>query len=216
MFTIPIIKGKFVPGNSIYSDCTRCRLSRTRKRVAIERYGGFGQLKLMLIGEAPGEMEDRTGYPFIGRSGRILNFILKYTKRDFKYLLTNSVGCRPCDVNFIDDETENDFWARAEQEVVNFKLFEQGLNPLDYEITNLNRDPTPAEQELCRFHLIEMEQKFKPNGIVYLGRLANTYKTKLPTVQLKHPSWIDRLDYKLLPVRQEALKLTRFIDTLSQ
>ncbi len=216
MFTIPIVKGKYIPGTSVYSECTRCRLARTRKRVAIERYGGSGNIRLMMIGEAPGEVEDTTGYPFVGRAGRILNFIIKYSQKEFHYLLTNAVGCRPCDVTFLDHDQEKDFWEKAEQDVINYKLYEQGYHDLDYEVTNLNRDPTKAELEHCRYHLVEMEQKYRPHGIVYLGRLATLYQTKLPSVQLKHPSWIDRLDYKLLPVRQEALKLSRFIDTISQ
>lgn len=201
-FILPIIKGQFIPGKSIYSSCERCKLSRTRKRVALERYGGSGSLKLMLIGEAPGEVEDKTGYPFSGRAGKILNFIFKFANKEFRYLLTNAIGCRPCDVAFTSDERETEFWNGDE------------LHEADYQISNLNRDPTEAELNLCRYHLTEMEQAFQPNGIVFLGRIAATYKTKKPTLQLKHPSWIDRLDYKLLPTRIEARKLSLFIENL--
>lgn len=212
-FIIPVLNGQFKPGISRYSECDRCKLSRTRKRVALERYGGSGTLKLMFIGEAPGEVEDKTGYPFTGRAGKILNFIFRFAQKDFRYLITNAIGCRPCDITFLDD-SESDCWTKAEQELQNQKMFEQGQPDLDYQISNWNRDPTEAELNLCKYHLTEMEQAFKPDGIVYLGRIASTYKTQKPTLLLKHPSWIDRLDYKLLPTRIEAKKLSQFIENL--
>jgi len=156
----------------------------------------------MMIGEAPGEVEDRTGYPFVGRAGKILNFIIQFSQKEFRYLLTNAVGCRPCDVSFVDDQNEADFYNGEE------------LHQADYQISNWNRDPTKAELEHCQFHLHEMEKAYQPDGIVFLGRIAATYKTQKPSVLLKHPSWIDRLDYKLLPTRIEAKKLSLFIESL--
>ncbi|KAG5177358.1 DNA polymerase bacteriophage-type [Tribonema minus] len=40
-------------------------------------YRGDPQAKLMVVGEAPGAMEDETGKPFVGRSGQLLDAILK-------------------------------------------------------------------------------------------------------------------------------------------
>ncbi|MEM9173143.1 MAG: uracil-DNA glycosylase family protein, partial [Pseudomonadota bacterium] len=39
--------------------------------------GGEDRAKLMIIGEAPGAEEDRTGEPFVGRAGQLLNGMLK-------------------------------------------------------------------------------------------------------------------------------------------
>lgn len=51
---------------------------------------------VMIIGEAPGEYEDETGQPFVGRSGKLLDEMLKNVglKRD-KIYITNAVNCRP-------------------------------------------------------------------------------------------------------------------------
>lgn len=51
---------------------------------------------IMLIGEAPGEQEDRDGRPFVGRAGRLLDELLAAAdlKRDALWL-TNVVKCRP-------------------------------------------------------------------------------------------------------------------------
>lgn len=40
-------------------------------------YRGNPQARLMLIGEAPGADEDKLGAPFVGRSGQLLDDILK-------------------------------------------------------------------------------------------------------------------------------------------
>jgi uracil-DNA glycosylase family 4 len=57
----------------------------------------------MIIGEGPGSEEERTGAPFCGRSGRLLEGILEelnYPRG--KAYITNAVCCRSC-VEFEDD-----------------------------------------------------------------------------------------------------------------
>ncbi len=51
---------------------------------------------IAFVGEAPGEMEDKEGRPFIGRAGRVLNKALEQEglPRE-KILITNTVKCRP-------------------------------------------------------------------------------------------------------------------------
>lgn len=60
--------------------------------------GGYGnnESKIMFIGEAPGEEEERTGKPFQGRSGRLLRTTLdKYFFNDSNIFVTNVVKFRP-------------------------------------------------------------------------------------------------------------------------
>jgi len=50
----------------------------------------------MIIGEAPGKVEDRTQTPFTGPAGRLLEDIWKAGKLDIDtWYLTNTVLCRP-------------------------------------------------------------------------------------------------------------------------
>jgi DNA polymerase len=50
----------------------------------------------MLIGEAPGEVEDETGRPFVGAAGKLLNSLLQDIGVDRSSLyITNVVKCRP-------------------------------------------------------------------------------------------------------------------------
>lgn len=75
--------------------CTRCRLSETRTQVVF----GSGDPKspIMLIGEGPGEQEDLSGVPFVGRAGQLLTQILNSVgiSRDRDVYITNTVKCRP-------------------------------------------------------------------------------------------------------------------------
>jgi len=73
--------------------CTRCDLALSRTNTV---FGvGDPHSPLMLVGEGPGENEDATGLPFVGRAGKLLDDILAAVKlsRDQVYL-TNTVKCR--------------------------------------------------------------------------------------------------------------------------
>lgn len=75
--------------------CTACRLCEQRTNVVF----GSGSLdaRLFVIGEAPGREEDRSGIPFVGRSGQLLDRLLADElglARDACYV-ANVVKCRP-------------------------------------------------------------------------------------------------------------------------
>jgi uracil-DNA glycosylase len=57
---------------------------------------GNPEARLMLIGEAPGEDEDRQGLPFVGRSGKLLDVMLGCIGLDrTKVYITNMLPWRP-------------------------------------------------------------------------------------------------------------------------
>jgi len=75
-------------------NCEKCGLSTTRTASVL----GVGSLitNLIFIGEGPGEEEDRTGIPFVGRAGQMLTRMLgaiDIPRNDI--YLTNIVRCRP-------------------------------------------------------------------------------------------------------------------------
>ena len=76
-------------------DCQRCGLATTRTHVVISR--GNPLARLMLIGEGPGQHEDETGLPFVGRAGRLLDQILASVGLDQEQdiYICNVVKCRP-------------------------------------------------------------------------------------------------------------------------
>lgn len=75
--------------------CRACALAEGRRSVV---FGvGDAGASLMLVGEAPGEEEDRRGVPFVGRSGALLDRLLAEevgVKRSECYV-ANVVKCRP-------------------------------------------------------------------------------------------------------------------------
>lgn len=76
-------------------NCQKCPLAPTRTNVVVER--GDRQAKILIIGEAPGEQEDLSGLPFVGKSGQLLDKILESvgfdTSKDI--YICNTVKCRP-------------------------------------------------------------------------------------------------------------------------
>lgn len=77
--------------------CQKCSLANTRINVVVER--GDRTALIMIIGEAPGESEDQTGLPFVGRSGQLLDKILASAQFDpaQDVYICNINKCRPPD-----------------------------------------------------------------------------------------------------------------------
>jgi len=74
--------------------CTLCPLHLNRNN-AVPGEGSYNA-EIMIIGEAPGEEEDRQGRPFVGKAGKILNEILEENNIEReKVFITNIVKCRP-------------------------------------------------------------------------------------------------------------------------
>src|SRR5215216_5659702 len=55
-------------------DCHDCPLKATRTKLVFG--AGNADAEVMFVGEAPGAEEDRTGLPFVGRAGQLLNELL--------------------------------------------------------------------------------------------------------------------------------------------
>lgn len=75
--------------------CTRCRLSKNRTRVVFS--DGPRDARLMVVGEAPGANEDRTGVPFVGAAGKYLDLLLATVglSREESVYIANVLKCRP-------------------------------------------------------------------------------------------------------------------------
>jgi len=75
-------------------ECTRCKLSTTRKSIV---FGvGDPNAPLMFVGEGPGEQEDKRGEPFVGPAGELLDKMIEamgWSRRSV--YINNIVMCRP-------------------------------------------------------------------------------------------------------------------------
>jgi uracil-DNA glycosylase family 4 len=99
------------------SRCTRCGLHKYRQK-AVPGEGPTGA-SVMLIGEAPGREEDFQGRPFVGRSGKILDEILRQAglPRDTLFI-TSVVKCRPPDNRTpMRSEQETCFRAHGQRQI---------------------------------------------------------------------------------------------------
>ncbi len=79
---------------SAIKNCKKCGLSKTR----LNTVPGSGSQKaqIMLVGEAPGREEDKTGVPFVGSAGKVLDRLLAgagLSRKDV--FITNVLKCRP-------------------------------------------------------------------------------------------------------------------------
>ena len=74
--------------------CQKCELCKTATQAVPG--DGYYDADIIFIGEAPGFYEDRDGIPFIGRAGKLLDFLLHQInlKRENIYI-TNIVKHRP-------------------------------------------------------------------------------------------------------------------------
>lgn len=75
-------------------DCSRCKLHLNRKNIVIGKWNE--KAPVMVIGEAPGQFEDESGLPFVGRAGQLLDKMLESIglNKQNTYI-ANIIKCRP-------------------------------------------------------------------------------------------------------------------------
>ena len=75
-------------------NCKKCPLGETRTNCVFGE--GNENAKIMFVGEAPGEQEDLSGRPFVGRAGKLLDqflFAVGISRKDV--YIANILKCRP-------------------------------------------------------------------------------------------------------------------------
>ncbi len=135
--------------------CTACSLHQSRRQTV---FGvGHPQAHWMIVGEAPGEEEDRRGEPFVGRSGQLLDNMLRAIgltreSRDAQdparqVFIANTLKCRPPG----------------------------------------NRNPLPEELARCEGFLIRQIELVQPKIILAMGRFAvqSLLRSTAPIGQLR-------------------------------
>jgi len=80
--------------NNLIQGCTKCGLAKSRTQTVVG--SGNHKSKIVFVGEAPGENEDLSGRPFVGRSGKRLEDAMRSIglTRDDVYIC-NVIKCRP-------------------------------------------------------------------------------------------------------------------------
>lgn len=75
-------------------ECKRCGLHANRTNIVFGEHNA--EARIVFVGEGPGADEDRTGRPFVGRAGKLLDQMIEAMglKREDVYIC-NVVKCRP-------------------------------------------------------------------------------------------------------------------------
>jgi DNA polymerase len=91
----PISKTATVAGIAeLVAGCTKCRLCEGRRHTVPGE--GPADARLVVVGEGPGQVEDETGRPFVGRAGELLTKILAAIDLPREQVfICNVVKCRP-------------------------------------------------------------------------------------------------------------------------
>ena len=105
----PILDKKEEQWQELLKDCLscdKCALRKTRNKVVFGK--GSHDAKIMFIGEAPGESEDKEGLPFVGRAGKLLDkYMTVFDLNLDNVYIANILKCRPPN-NRDPDESEQD------------------------------------------------------------------------------------------------------------
>ena len=129
-----------------WAGCTRCKLHEMRRNIVFGE--GNWHADILLVGEGPGEDEDRTGVPFVGESGKVLDTYLEAVRlsRKTDLFITNVVACRAFNVTKgPDGKTKNE-----------------------------NRIPSSDERAACWPRLEEIIYRVDPLIIVTMGKTPTT------------------------------------------
>ena len=86
--------------------CDKCGLRKTRYKMVFGK--GSHEAKIMFIGEAPGESEDKEGLPFVGKAGKLLDKYMTFIDLNVDNVyIANILKCRPPN-NRDPEESEQD------------------------------------------------------------------------------------------------------------
>ena len=162
-----------------WKDCTRCPLHCTRTQTV--HFRGVLPCEVLFIGEAPGEVEDALGQPFIGPAGKILDALINELEGRLlisptkipKWGICNVLACLPA------------------------KLEPNELTGIDQVVGF--REPSKEEVAQC---LPRLERLIKLSGatkLILLGKVAAkwtytaiVHQTGINVLEVWHPSYILR------------------------
>jgi len=176
----------------------KASLDSLRKAMgAINVVCGVGPIPadIMIIGEAPGQNEDEEDMPFVGRSGDLLNVILKNAGLNRAELyITNTVKCRPTSGKKNRPPTDD--------EISQCKgiLWEEIKEVRPVIIVTLGLIPTKT--------LITTVKKSHPMSD-YVGRLLQVDYTRAAILPIWHPSFLLRSKKVYMDTATELFKNAR-------
>jgi len=80
----------------------------------------------------------------------------------------------------------------------------------------VNRPPKQTEIEQCLPRVKEILNSITYSGVIHLGAVARDNIQVENSLHLTHPSAIYRMEYKLYDIREFALKIDQYVNSLSE
>ncbi len=129
----------------LVAKCGACKLHRSAA-CGKQPVDGKGRTKTLIIGQSPGETEDKVGRPFVGKAGKFLQEILQELGHDLRqdFWITNALVC----------------WPGKEEVKERGRTFFK------------NRTPTDLEVGYCRPNVFRAIEELQPEKIILLGNEA--------------------------------------------
>jgi DNA polymerase len=199
----PLSEGRH--GSKDGAACRRCSASKEEVRHHVVVGEGSSQADVMIIGEAPGEWEDRSGVPFIGESGDVLTSLLNNAKLLKRELTEKEAG----------DLLEGALGGNTIRKVRS-RLF----------ITNLvacrppnNRDPNLSEMLSCWPRVAAQIYAIDPLLIIAVGKVASSFllgrnvaitEMRGSIVEAKVPGLVGDYTVPVLPILHPAYLMRNF------
>ncbi|GMB10791.1 MAG: uracil-DNA glycosylase [Candidatus Improbicoccus devescovinae] len=177
-------------------NCTNCNLCHTRTHVVFGE--GNLQSKIFFIGEAPGENEDLQARPFVGKSGILLDNMLKSIglSRSKNVYIANIIKCRPPNnrnpTNFEQEECIS--WLKFQLRFINPKI-----------IVTLGRIPSKI--------IISNKIKISEDHGKFFTKIID--KRDFLIMPMLHPSAILRNIYRKVVMEKDFLLLNHKMNELN-
>ena len=154
---------------SYIGDCSLCNLSKSRRHLVFGE--GNPNADVMFVGEGPGELEDNSGRPFVGRSGELLDKIIENVlllKREDVYI-ANIVKCRPPANRAPSDEEAHKCkpFLLKQIEIVNPKIIiALGATSYSYLTGDMDGKITRVRGEIVSFGSSKLMPTFHPSYLL--------------------------------------------------
>ena len=171
--------------------CTKCGLCRTRHNTVFGE--GPVNCRCVIIGEAPGEEEDLSGRPFVGRAGQLLTDILEKggkIPRDSVYIM-NVVKCRPPNNRNpnIDEILQCNEHLEAQLALLHPDIIVTMGNVATQSVTGIKNGITSMRGKWLRNRGVKIFPMFHPS---FLLRSEHNTSTESP----KYLTWLDIQELK--------------------
>lgn len=176
--------------------CPKCRLAETRTHAV----PGDGEVsaQIMFVGEGPGEQEDLSGHPFVGKSGQLLTRELAKIgiSRDDVFI-TNIVKCRPPQnrVPLTDEIAACSDWLMAQIALIEPKFIVPVGGPSLQTLVSKNLRITKARSNV-----------FRKDGILFIPILHPSAALRAPgTMQLFLEDLANLKDFLSREIREDEI-----------